>query len=126
MAEPGTCGKRVTDYAYPFAQWDLRLYLDTHPDDREALAAFYALCGEYPTDICCGMRGGTDAGSREKMCDRWHWIDGPWPWEYEANAIDGRICGGRGASCPCGKGTRAADAAADNKGAFCPCGKGGR
>ncbi|MGM9625027.1 MAG: spore coat protein CotJB [Eubacteriales bacterium] len=108
MTETERCGKRVTDYAYPFAQWDLRLYLDTHPDDKEALACFYALCGEYPTGICYGTNGGTNAGFREKTCDRWHWIDGPWPWEYEANTIEGNICGGRdrGASCPCEKGGR--------------------
>ena len=108
MTETGRCGKRVTDYAYPFAQWDLRLYLDTHPDDKEALAFFYALCEEYPTGVCRGMHD----GSRENMCEYWHWIDGPWPWEYEANTIEGNICGGRsrdrdrGASCPCEKGRR--------------------
>ena len=108
MTETGRCGKRVTDYAYPFAQWDLRLYLDTHPDDKEALAYFYALCEEYPTGVCRGMHD----GSRENMCEYWHWIDGPWPWEYEANTIEGNIGGGRsrgrdrGASCPCEKGRR--------------------
>ncbi|MBQ7983367.1 MAG: spore coat protein CotJB [Clostridia bacterium] len=68
-------------WALPFAAWDLRLYLDTHPDDRCALAAFRTLCeqaGEH--SYAChgtGVCGCTD--------DHWHWLEGPWPWEPDAN-----------------------------------------
>ena len=35
-------------YGVPFTAWEIRLYLDTHPDDRAALEAFaqlYDRCG---------------------------------------------------------------------------------
>lgn len=61
-----------------FAAWEMRLYLDTHPDDRQALALFERLCGSingaaYP---CAFVKTGAD---------RWRWIDDPWPWENADN-----------------------------------------
>ncbi len=34
----------MNDYALPFAAWELRLYLDTHPCDERALEAYKQLC----------------------------------------------------------------------------------
>ena len=65
-----------------FTMDELRLFLDTHPKDAQALAAFRALkakrqerieqyqeqCG--PLDAYSG--GGTDS---------WNWLKNPWPWE---------------------------------------------
>lgn len=72
-------------YAAPFAAWEMRLYLDTHPDDTRALSVYRQLCercaeGSYACVPDCMI--GTD---------RWRWIDNPWPWDYEAN----RSVGGR-------------------------------
>ena len=59
-----------------FAAWDLRLYLDTHPDDEDAKALFRRLCEEtddpnYATTFLT-----------EGCCDgQWRWHDQPWPWE---------------------------------------------
>lgn len=68
-------------YGIPFAAWDLRLYLDTHPTDAQAMAQFAQLCGSLE-DGCYACRG-------IKPCDFadgiWHYLDGPWPWEPEAN-----------------------------------------
>ena len=77
-------------YGMPFAAWDLRLYLDTHPNDGQAMAQFAQLCG--------GMEHGCYADRGIHLCDDtdgiWHWIDGPWPWEPEANCkIDAAACG---------------------------------
>ena len=77
------CGDKCQQTA--FTLWELRLYLNTHPDDQEALRLMHHLqenCCEpdYATafleDIPC-----TD-GTRNPA---WRWILGPWPWEYEAN-----------------------------------------
>ena len=68
--------------AASFAVTDVDLYLDTHPNDKEALAAFrsYAaalqtLRRQYeakygPLLVESGERGGS-----------WAWIDAPWPWQ---------------------------------------------
>lgn len=63
---------------------DAELFLDTHPDDAQALN-FYdyynqllaALTRDYeqrfgPLNTCAAAGG-----------DRWRWIDEPWPWEKE-------------------------------------------
>lgn len=77
------CGDKCQQIA--FAMWELRLYLNTHPGDQEALAKLHKLqeeCCEpnYATtfleEICC-----TD-GTRNPA---WRWKRDPWPWEYEAN-----------------------------------------
>ncbi len=36
--------ENINEYALPFAAWDLRLYLDTHPDDECALREYRRLC----------------------------------------------------------------------------------
>ena len=69
--------------AVSFALYDTILYLNTHPDDREALAKFNeyndmrrglmeeysSLYGPVNTDFI-----NTDSGT-------WNWIDAPWPWQ---------------------------------------------
>ena len=163
----------MQEYSLPFAAWELRLYLDTHPDDAEAFAKYKAICaaaGDKCNYAChttetvpvrrsrdsgCGCGGnsaarniggcGCNTGSRERGnggcgcggnsaarniggcgCDSnngggnyggrrndggnfsscgcensgcgcnddevynvWSWIDGPWPWEPEANNVGG-------------------------------------
>lgn len=84
MMRRDTCPKSVSDYAIPFALWDLRLYLDTHPDCKEALEMFDTLCAQNGSICACRVpvnNGGHFA-----------WIDGPWPWEFEANAVNGAVC----------------------------------
>ena len=49
----------LQDYALPFAAWELRLYLNSHPQDRCALQLYYQLlakarCATYAhTDLDC-------------------------------------------------------------------------
>lgn len=70
----------VFDYASPFAAWELRLFLDTHPHDQRALAAYQQLCSQG-----CAAGGYACLPDSEYNSARWHWIDEPWPWEPEAN-----------------------------------------
>lgn len=106
MMKPGS----MNEYALPFAAWELRLYLDTHPNDERALAAYRQLCsaaGDKCNYACnttdakgnngggcgCGAglgnaaRGGNDGGCSDGRV--WHWVDDPWPWELEANVTGG-------------------------------------
>lgn len=67
-----------------FAVYEMLLYLDTHPDDMDAMAYFqkqscirrdamqqYAqLYGPLTMDLVDDTR-----------CDTWEWMMQPWPWE---------------------------------------------
>lgn len=61
-----------------FTIWELRLYLNTHPCDQKALALLHKLIEQMDHDCSCPFH---------PDCNRWSWIDGPWPWEYQ------RCCG---------------------------------
>lgn len=65
---------------------DLHLYLNTHPNDRNAIACYNGYVKQLKMlkdnyDSCYGMMSEEDSFSQ---CP-WQWIDEPWPWEYEAN-----------------------------------------
>ena len=75
--------------ALGFAIQELALYLDTHRDDREALALYreyqqmYAKCkAEY------AKRNGPMTHGMVSERDSYDWLDDPWPWEYCKNKED--------------------------------------
>ena len=78
--------------AVAFMLWELRLYLNTHPHDQEAIALFRRLCSEacQPNYASAFL---TDEG-----CADWSWAKNPWPWEYSANGCNckkeghGHVC----------------------------------
>lgn len=68
-----------------FAVNEVVLFLDTHPNNREALAAFekyrsqsVALRKEYEEKY-----GMIDMFSPNNCADKWTWVDSPWPWERQ-------------------------------------------
>lgn len=77
---PRTGGAGATDsQAREFAAWELRLYLDTHPEDRRALEAYRHYCAMLSgSGYACAF-----ATQPEGCSDTWRWLDSPWPWEYE-------------------------------------------
>ncbi|MCQ2431777.1 MAG: spore coat protein CotJB [Clostridia bacterium] len=86
--------EKNSGYAIPFAMWDLRLYLDTHPWDLRAIQAYrqlYAQAGggeNYAAVPGVTPLNGGEA-ENDASCDRrWHWVDGPWPWEYDSKGGD--------------------------------------
>ena len=78
-----------------FSAWELRLYLDTHPDDAQALRLYRRYCAALKgTGYACAF---VAAGSGEDAdCPRrWSWVDDPWPWEHQNCAEtegDGHVC----------------------------------
>lgn len=65
---------------------ELALYLDTHPEDREALELYQnyqklycKLAEEY------GEKVGQLNHKQPSRSERYRWLDDPWPWEYAAN-----------------------------------------
>lgn len=72
-----------------FAMDDTRLFLDTHPDSREALAFFARMqekrrlaVREYTEKF--GPISSYDVASS----DMWKWNMGPWPWQ--SSFMEGR------------------------------------
>ena len=67
-----------------FAMDEARLFLDTHPNCKEALEYFQNMCAvrEKMTKEYAAMYGAV--GSYDCACnDSWKWVEYPWPWEGE-------------------------------------------
>lgn len=77
------CGDSSCDlYAVTLALIDANLYLDTHPNDREALEYYMntkALEEKLREDLVC--RGCSITASDQNNVCKWNWVEGPWPWE---------------------------------------------
>ena len=74
-------------YQYSFAVDDVHLYLDTHPDDQEALN-YYRTMRESQNEAVCAYEKqfGPLTADRVRDCDNyWTWINDPWPWEGGAH-----------------------------------------
>lgn len=73
--------------AHQFSMRDLALYLDTHPTDADALAAFLEHKRKYLqyADVFA-KRFGALTMTQIGAADGWPaWSNTPWPWEKEAN-----------------------------------------
>lgn len=65
-----------------FAIDDIKLYLDTHPDDKKALAYYNKYCHlQEQTMAQYVERFGPINVMQVESDDRWTWVDTPWPWE---------------------------------------------
>ena len=72
---------------YNFAAYDMLLYLDTHPDDKKAFELYKdqvektkSLKKEFEEKY--GPLTPYNAARQSNF----NWLDGPWPWEKEANS----------------------------------------
>ncbi|HIQ59486.1 MAG TPA: spore coat protein CotJB [Candidatus Merdivicinus intestinavium] len=66
-----------------FTVIEANLYLDTHPDDQEALRYYQSAKQrlESKTADYEVKYGRIAAGEDGRM--RWAWVDEPWPWQME-------------------------------------------
>lgn len=65
-----------------FALDDLVLFLDTHPDDKEALSCYHKYKKQRKQAVteyeqCYGPL--QNSGVNSENC--WTWVESPWPWE---------------------------------------------
>lgn len=72
--------------AIAFCMYDLQLFLNTHPTDANAIMLFsqyrqkyLAAAAEYE------RRYGPLTAVNGVSDNKWKWVRGPWPWEYDAN-----------------------------------------
>lgn len=70
--------------AYDFVLDELTLYLDSHPNDKNALKMF-SQASQKAKEL--RMRYVQTYGpltpSENRSDDTWEWIKGPWPWEND-------------------------------------------
>ncbi len=67
-----------------FAVNDVTLFLDTHPEDAEALAYFHEysrMRNEAMMEYAKYYGPLTIDTTMESCTDRWNWINEPWPWQ---------------------------------------------
>ena len=71
---------------YDFYLYDLNLFLDTHPNDRNALAKFNEIKKrrQQAIDIYTEKYGPLKAVQNDSD-EHFYWTDDPWPWERGAN-----------------------------------------
>ena len=69
-----------------FAIQELALYLDTHPNDREALEVYRTYQRLYHKAMMeYGEKHGPLNHGTPVNTPKYNWLDDPWPWEYAAN-----------------------------------------
>lgn len=71
---------------YCFAALESALFLDTHPDCKEALAYHtkHKKMAQEATKEYEEKYGPITTRSTQNE-DSWQWVNAPWPWEYSAN-----------------------------------------
>lgn len=77
-ASPTGCAETTPGQAIAFSAWEMRLYLNTHPNDEGALQLYQQMCQQcVKPNYACTFAPCASG--------RWTWVDDPWPWECEAN-----------------------------------------
>lgn len=69
-----------------FAAVELQLFLDTHPDDRQALALYNQVYQELKQNLQNYERiygPLLSYGYSPALQGSWKWVEIPWPWEIK-------------------------------------------
>ena len=67
-----------------FAMDDVVLFLDTHPDDANALSYFHYVAAIRRDAInAYESQFGPLTAAAENSTQTWSWLENPWPWEGE-------------------------------------------
>ena len=65
-----------------FAAWELHIYLDTHPNDKQAMESYKKYKARANELIAQYEAQFGPLKTADTMGDsRWEWINEPWPWE---------------------------------------------
>lgn len=68
-------------HALSFAMTEAQLFLDTHPDCRDALMYFKKSREELDTAMTEYQNKYGPLFADMTLGDKWTWVDGPWPWQ---------------------------------------------
>ena len=69
-------------HALSFAMTEAQLFLDTHPDCRDALTYFKEIREQLDTAMTEYQNKYGPLFADMVVGDKWTWIDGPWPWQH--------------------------------------------
>ena len=69
---------------YQFSIIELALYLDTHPEDEKALC-LHRKYANLLKDLKDKYQKVYGPLSIEYPCNKWRWLEEPWPWERREN-----------------------------------------
>jgi spore coat protein JB len=69
--------------ALSFAKVETELYLDTHPDSREALEYYRNTLSELDEAMTEYQNKYGPLFAEGVVGDRWTWVDGKWPWQLD-------------------------------------------
>jgi len=71
---------------YEFALVEANLFLDSHPDDQEALKYYSKYAGLLQeAKAAYEKQFGSLTPAVADGATRWSWVDDPWPWDLQAN-----------------------------------------
>jgi len=70
-----------------FAIIDISQYLDTHPDDRKAICLHKEYCNQLK-EIKDKYQRIYGPLSIYYPCNKWRWLEEPWPWERSDLDVD--------------------------------------
>lgn len=71
--------------AHSFAAWELHLFLDTHPENVDALRKQQEHSAEANVLIAEYQKKYGPIRTNQNDTDRWTWVNDPWPWQTEGN-----------------------------------------
>ena len=63
-----------------FALTELQLYLNNHPEDEKALCLYKKYAKELK-ELKDGYQKVYGPLTKEFPCNKWRWLEEPWPWE---------------------------------------------
>lgn len=71
---------------YSFYIYDLNLFLDSHPNDKRALAKFNEVNWQLKAAVkLYNEKYGPLEANQNLSENNFYWVDDPWPWERGAN-----------------------------------------
>ena len=65
---------------YRFSIIELGLYLDTHPEDKKAIFMHKDYCNKYK-NLADEYQKIYGPLTQMFPCNKWRWLEEPWPWE---------------------------------------------
>lgn len=69
-------------HALSFAMTEAQLFLDTHPECRDALTYYRKLGEDLDTAMTEYQNKYGPLFADMVVGDKWTWVDGPWPWQH--------------------------------------------
>ena len=73
-----------------FAKVETELFLDTHPDCRQALEYYHRILDELRAAELEYIGAHGPLRASESSAERWNWIDTPWPWQISSEKKEGK------------------------------------